>query len=141
MSRKVIIFKFYLVCTIILGNNKDVLIIKIKLLIIRFIVLLISCSIPKISNISALTRSISLINMETFGLLCHIFHTELIVLLRVFDVLYYLSLFPYRMIYNNQRLLNLVRKPSWLRLIAICFLLKVPFPDFLIVMIRFFMLF
>jgi hypothetical protein len=139
MSKKVTALKFCLVCTIILGNGGDVLMLEIKLLIIGFIVLLTSCSTPRMLNTSALTEPISLANMETFGLLCHIFHTELMVLLRMFDILYYLSLFPYRMTYSNWRFLNLARGLSWLRLIAIYFLLKAPLPDFLIVMVRFLM--
>jgi hypothetical protein len=101
MNRKVIVLKFCLICTIILGNNRDVLMIKVKFLIIRFIILLTSCLIPRILNISTLTRPINFINMKTFGLLCHIFYTELIVLLKVFDVLCYLNLFLYRITYNN----------------------------------------
>jgi hypothetical protein len=101
MNRKVTALKFCLICIIILGNNKNVLMLKVKLLIVRFIVLLISYSIPRMSNTSALTESINLANMETFELLCHIFHTELIILLKVFDALYYLNLFPCRTTYSN----------------------------------------
>jgi hypothetical protein len=139
MSKKVTALKFCLICTIILGNGRDVLIIEVKFLIIRFIVLLTSCLISKMSSISVLTKPINFVNMKIFGLLCHIFHTEFMVFLRVFDVLYYLNLFPCRMIYSNWRLLNLARRLSWPRLIAICFLLKIPFPGFLIVMVRFLM--
>jgi hypothetical protein len=139
MSKKVITLKFYLVCTIILGNGKDVLVIRVKLLMIGFIVLLISYSIPRISNISILIGLINLANMKTFGLLCHTFHIELIILLRVFGALCYFGLFFCRMTYSNWRLLNLVYRLSWLRLIASYFLLRIPLPDFLIVMVRFLM--
>src|ERR1700733_571686 len=139
MSRKVTALKFCLVCTIILGNGGDVLVIEVKLLMDGFIVLLTSCSIPRMSSTSALTGPINLANMETFGSLCHIFHTELMVLPRVFDALCYLGLFPCRMTYSNWRLLNLARGLSWPRLIAICFLLRAPLPGFLIVMVRFLM--
>jgi hypothetical protein len=74
---------------------------EIKLLMIRFIVLLTSCLIPRMSSISALTELINLVNMKTFGLLCYTFHMELIVLLRVFDALCYLDLFLCRTIYSN----------------------------------------
>jgi hypothetical protein len=101
MSKKITAFKFYLVCTIILGNDKDVLVIEVKLLIIGFIVLLTSCLIPRMLSILALTKPINLANMETFGLLYYIFYTELMVLPKMFDALYYLSLFPYRITYSN----------------------------------------
>jgi hypothetical protein len=101
ISKKEIVLKFCLVCTIILENDGNVLVLEIKLLIIRFIVLLTSCLIPKMSSISALIRSINFTNIETFRLLCHIFYTELIVLPRIFDVLCYFSLFPCRIIYSN----------------------------------------
>jgi hypothetical protein len=101
MMRKVIIFKFCLICIIILGNGENVLILKIKFLIIRFIVLLTSCLIPRILSISVLIRPINFVNMKTFGLLYYIFHTELIVLLRIFGVLCYFSLFSCRITYNN----------------------------------------
>jgi hypothetical protein len=139
MSKKVTALKFCLICTIILRNSRNVLIIKVKLLMIGFIVLLTSCLIPRMLSISALTKSINFINIETFELLYHIFYTEFMVLLRVFGALYYLNLFPCQIIYSNWRLLNLARGLNWLRLIAIYFLLKTPFSDFLIVIIRFFM--
>jgi hypothetical protein len=139
ISRKITALKFCLICIIILGNDKNVLIIGVKFLIIRFIVLLTSCLIPRMSNTSALTELINLTNMETFGSLCHTFHIKLMVLPRVFDVLYCFNLSLYRTTYSNWRLLNLARGLSWLRLIAIYFLLKTPLPDFLIVMIRFLM--
>jgi hypothetical protein len=139
MSKKVIALKFCLVCIIILGNDRNVLMLKVKFLMIRFIALLMLCLIPRMLNISTLIRPINLANMETFGLLCYIFHTELMVFLRVFDVLYCLSLFLYRMTYSNWRFLNLARGLSWPRLIAICFLLRISFSDFLIVMVRFLM--
>jgi hypothetical protein len=101
MSKKIIALKFCLVYIIILGNDRGVLMLKIKFLIIRFIVLLTLCLIPRMSSISALTRPINFVNIKTFGLLYHIFHTELIVFLKVFDVLYYFNLFPYRITYNN----------------------------------------
>jgi hypothetical protein len=101
MSKKVIAFKFCLIYIIILGNGRDVLVIKIKFLIIRFIVLLTSCLIPRMLSTSALTGPINFVNMETFGSLCYIFHMELIVLLRVFDALYCFGLSLYRTIYNN----------------------------------------
>jgi hypothetical protein len=141
MSKKVTTLKFCLVYTIILGNNKDVLMLKVKLLIIRFIVLLTLCSTPRMLSISALTKPINLINMETFGLLYHIFHTKLMVLLKVFGALYCFNLSFYWTTYSNWKFLNLARGLNWLRLIAIYFLLKAPFSDFLIVMIRFLMLF
>jgi hypothetical protein len=78
-----------------------VLMLEIKFLIVRFIVLLTSCLIPRMLNISALTKSINLVNIETFGLLYYIFHTELMVFPRVFDVLYYFNLFPCRTTYSN----------------------------------------
>jgi hypothetical protein len=139
MSRKVTAFKFCLVCIIILGNGGDVLVIEVKFLMVGFIVLLMLCSISRMLSISALTGSINFANMETFGLLCYIFYTELMVLSRVFGVLCYLGLFFCRMIYSNWRFLNLARGLSWPRLIAIYFLLRVFFSDFLIVMVRFFM--
>jgi hypothetical protein len=74
---------------------------KVKLLMIKFIVLLMSCLIPKMSNISVLIGPINLANMETFRLLCHIFYTELMVLPKMFDVLYCLNLSLYRTTYNN----------------------------------------
>jgi hypothetical protein len=139
MSKKVIAFKFCLVCIIILENGENVLVLKVKFLIVRFIVLLTSCSTPKMLNILVLIGPINLANIETFGLLCHIFYTELMVRSRVFDALYYLSLFSYRTTYSNWRLLNLARGLSWPRFIAIYFLLRAPFPDFLIVMVKFLM--
>jgi hypothetical protein len=139
MSKKVIALKFCLIYTIILGNNKGVLMLEVKFLIIKFIVLLTSCLIPRISSISALTKPINFINMKTFGSLYYIFHTELIVFLKIFDALYYFSLFPCRIIYSNWRLLNLTRGLNWLRLIAIYFLPKIPLSGFLIVIIRFLM--
>jgi hypothetical protein len=101
MSRKVIAFKFYLVCIIILENSGSVLMLEVKLLMVRFIVLLTLCSIPRMLSISALIKSINFANMETFGSLYHIFHTKFMVLLRIFGALYYLDLFSYRMIYSN----------------------------------------
>jgi hypothetical protein len=68
---------------------------KVKLLMIGFIALLILYLISRILSISALTRPINFVNIETFELLCHIFYTELRILLKVFDALYYLGLFPY----------------------------------------------
>jgi hypothetical protein len=139
MSRKVTALKFCLIYTIILGNSENVLVLKIKFLIIRFIVLLTSCLIPRMLNISALTGPINFINIKTFGLLCYIFYTKFIVRLKVFDALYYLNLFSYRTTYSNWRFLNLIRGLSWLRLIAIYFLLRAFLSDFLIVVVRFFM--
>jgi hypothetical protein len=101
MSKKVIILKFCLVCTIILGNNENVLVLKIKFLIVRFIVLLILCLISRMLSISVLTEPINLVNIETFGLLCYIFHTEFMVRLRVFGVLCCYNLSLYRTIYSN----------------------------------------
>jgi hypothetical protein len=101
MSKKVTVLKFYLIYIIILENGRNVLMLKIKLLIIRFIVLLTSCLIPSMSNISTLTKPINLANMETFGLLYHIFHTEFMILLRIFDALYCFNLFLYRITYSN----------------------------------------
>jgi hypothetical protein len=76
-------------------------VLKIRLLIIRFIVLLTSYLIPRILSTSALIKLINFVNMETFGLLYYIFYTEFIVRLRVFDALYCLNLFFYRTIYSN----------------------------------------
>src|SRR5271169_7195190 len=118
MNRKGTALKFCLVCTIILGNGGDVLVLKVKLLMVGFIVLLMSCSLPILSSTSALTGPINLANMEMFGSLCHIFHTELMVLPREFGALCYLGLFLCRTTYSNWRLLNLARGLSWLRLIA-----------------------
>src|SRR5271169_1865261 len=101
MTKKVTAFKFCLICTIILGNNRNVLVLEIKFLIIKFIVLLISCLIPRMLSISALTEPINFINIEIFGLLCYIFHTKLIIFLKEFGALYYLSLFLCRTTYNN----------------------------------------
>jgi hypothetical protein len=101
MSKKIITLKFCLVCIIILENSRDVLVLEVKLLIIRFIVLLTSCLTPRMLSISALTGPINFANMETFGLLYYIFHTELMVLLKVFGALYCLNLFLYRTIYSN----------------------------------------
>jgi hypothetical protein len=84
-------------------------VIKIKFLMIRFIVLLTSYLIPRMLSISTLIGPINLTNMETFGLLYYIFYTELMVFLRVFGALYYFDLFSCRMTYNNWRLLNLTR--------------------------------
>jgi hypothetical protein len=101
MSRKVTVLKFCLVCIIILENGKNVLVLEIKFLIVRFIVLLMLCLISRMLSISALTGPINLANIKTFGLLCYIFYTELMVLPRVFGVLYCLSLFFCRIIYSN----------------------------------------
>ena len=129
------------VCIIILGNDRNVLVLEVRFLMVGFIVLLMSCLIPRMLNILALIGPINFANMKTFGLLCYIFLTEFMVFLRVFDVLCYFSLFPCRTIYSNWKFLNLARGLSWPRLITIYFLLKIPFPDFLIVMVRFFMSF
>jgi hypothetical protein len=59
-----------------------------------------------------LTGPINLTNMATSESLCHIFHTELMVLLRMFDVLYYLSLYFCQTTYSNWRFLNLIRELS-----------------------------
>jgi hypothetical protein len=86
-----------------------VLVLEVKFLMIRFIVLLTLCSIPRMLSTSALTGPINFTNIKAFGLLCHIFHTELMVLLRIFGVLCCLGLSFYRTTYNNWRLLNLTR--------------------------------
>jgi hypothetical protein len=91
MSKKETALKFYLICIIILKSDRDVLVLKIKFLIIRFIVLLTSCLTLRILNISTLTKPINLVNIETFGLLYHIFHMKLMVFPKIFDALYYLN--------------------------------------------------
>jgi hypothetical protein len=101
MNKKITVFKFCLIYTIILENGRNALMLEVKLLIIGFIVLLTSCLIPRMLNISVLTGSINLVNMGTFGLLCHIFYMKLMVLLRVFGALYCLNLFLCRMTYSN----------------------------------------
>jgi hypothetical protein len=101
ISKKITAFKFCLVCIIILGNNGNVLVLKIKLLIIRFIVLLTSCLTPRMLNISVLIKPINLANMEMFGLLYYIFYIKLMVLLRIFGALYYLNLSFCQITYSN----------------------------------------